>query len=168
MPVVPEKRLEKVQFYENHIAPFTTNATAIGLTTAQCTELQTKTQAARDLYTDQQAKLQAAKTATEAFYNSVDTLATFGAGLIDAIRSKAKTTGNLDVFTLAEIPAPPTPTPVGAPGRPSDFEVVLQPDGTLELSWKCSNPTGCNNVIYQVYRKVDSTGAYEYIGGTGD
>ena len=61
-----------------------------------------------------------------------------------------------------------TPTPVGAPSTPYKLVANLRPDGSIEFTWKCDNPAGCNGVIYQVYRKIDSTGAYEYIGGTGE
>ncbi len=51
---------------------------------------------------------------------------------------------------------------------PFQFAAELMPNGTLNLTWKCNNPSGCTNVIYQVYRKVESTGEYSYIGGTGE
>ena len=90
MPVVPEKRLERVQFYENHIAPFTTNAVAIGITSIEATDLQTKTEAARSAYNDQQAALQASKVATESFYNAVTTMNTAGNALIKKIRRQGR------------------------------------------------------------------------------
>ena len=45
MPVVPNKIVEKIQFAENHVPTFTTNAVAIGTTSAACTDLATKTTA---------------------------------------------------------------------------------------------------------------------------
>ena len=35
------------------------------------------------------------------------------------------------------------------------------------LTWKCNNPAGCNGVIYQIYRKVEATGEYTFVGGAG-
>lgn len=168
MAVVPEKRLEKVQFYENHIDPFTTNATAIGITSAEATDLQTKTEAARDAYNTQQTTLQAAKTATEAFYNAVDAMNTAGAALIKKIRAKAQATGDMNVYTLSEIPAPPVPSPVGDLGMPTDFtcEVNLA-TGTLDTSWKCSNPRGATGVVYQIWRRIGMEGDFSYLGGVG-
>jgi hypothetical protein len=169
MAVVPNTRLQKVQFYENHITPFTSNATAIGLTSAECTDLQTKTEAARTAYNDQQAALQAAKNATATFYNMVDVMNTAGSALIKKIRAQAETTGDPNVYTLAEIPAPPTPTPVGPLGQATDFKVALDTaTGTLNTSWKCSNPRGASGVVYQVWRRLGSDGEFDYLGGVGE
>jgi hypothetical protein len=169
MAVVPEKRLEKIQFFENHVTPWTTNATAIGITTTEVTDLQTKTQAARDAYDAQQAALQSAKVATETFYNAVNTMNDAGAALMKQIRAKAQATGNLNVYVLAEIPAPPVPTPVGPLGQTRDFKVKLDNvTGALDMTWKCSNPRGASGVVYQIWRKLGTDGEFEYLGGVGD
>ena len=49
----------------------------------------------------------------------------------------------------------------------SDVKATLKPNGTLELGWKGNNPPRCNGVIYQIYRKIDAAGTYDYLGGTG-
>ena len=59
------------------------------------------------------------------------------------------------VYTLARSAPPATPTPIGPPGLPYKLVATLKPNGSIELAWKCSNPAGCNGVIYQVYRKVE-------------
>src|SRR4051812_47235403 len=99
MGVVPDKQIERVQFYEDHIAPFTTNATAIGVTTAEVTDLGTKTSAARAAYDAQQAARQAAKAATEAFDNAARAMGVAGAALLKKVRAKAEQTGNPNVYT---------------------------------------------------------------------
>ena len=43
MSLVPEKTVERIQFWENHTGPFSTNAVAIGITTTEATDLTTKT-----------------------------------------------------------------------------------------------------------------------------
>ena len=60
-----------------------------------------------------------------------------------------------------------TPTPVGPPGTPTDFNVQLLVDGTLVLTWKCQNPTGSVGTLYQLNRKVDAETEFTYIGGVG-
>jgi hypothetical protein len=35
------------------------------------------------------------------------------------------------------------------------------------LAWRCNNPVGCTSVIYQIYRKVEASGDYSYLGGAG-
>lgn len=168
MSVVPVKFNDRIQFYEQHISPFTSNATAIGVTTGECSDLQTKTEAARTAFDAREALRQQTEAATVAMRDAIAAMSVAGAAMIKKIRGKADQVGGNSVYTLAEIPPPATPSPVGAPGMPFGFDITLKPNGTLELKWKCENPTGCTNVIYQVYRKVESTGSYEYIGGTGE
>lgn len=167
MGLIPKSKLGQIGFYEAHISPFTTNQAAIGILTTDVTDITTKTTNARAAYDVHVAAQQAAKTATESFYNSVAAMSTFGATLIAKIRAKAEATGNPNVYTLAEIPAPATPTPVGAPGKPFDFGVVLNEDGSLQINWKCNNPSGAGGTMYQVFRRDGDEGEFNYLGGTG-
>jgi len=167
MSVVPQKTVDKIQFFEDHIAPWTTNATAIGTTTTAVTALDTKTQAARDSYTAQQVAQAVAKAATETLKQAVAEMATSGSAIIDQIRAAAKNTGD-GVYPLAQIPAPATPSPVGAPGQPNNFAVELAADGALTINWKCANPVGCVGTIYQVWRRTTADGEFAYLGGTGE
>lgn len=167
MAVVPSKPIDKVQFYEDHVAPFTTNAIAIGLTSTECTDLGAKSTAARAAYNAQQSAQQVARAATETFHNTVDTLGTTGAALLKKIRAKAEQTGNPDVYALARIPAPAVPSPRPAPGKPTDLKVTLDGNGALILTWKCPNPVGSSGTIYQIYRAVGSSEDFAYLGGVG-
>ncbi|HYE21898.1 MAG TPA: hypothetical protein VEA69_25890 [Tepidisphaeraceae bacterium] len=164
---VPNKRLAKVQFYEDHLGALTTNATAVGLSTAECTELGTKTSSARTAYADQQVAIQAAKAATELFHNEVAALGAFGAGLIKKVRARAELTGDLNVYVLAQIPGPATPAPRPAPGKPTNLKVGLDGNGAIELSWKCPNPTGTAGTVYQVWRATGGSADYSFLGAVG-
>jgi len=167
MGVVPKKPIERVQFYENHIAPWTTNTVAIGLASPDVVDLGTKTTAARAAYDAQQVALDAAKNATQAFYDAVALLSQAGAAAVKKIRAKAAMSGN-SVYTLAVIPPPPTPAPRPAPGTPSNLKVELNGDGSLMLKWKCPNPPGAAGTIYQIFRRVGTSGTdFTYLGGTG-
>jgi len=168
MSVVPKKPIDKVQFYEDHIAPFTTNATAIGIVTADATDLDAKATAARAAYDAQQVARQAAKTATESFYNALSALSITGAAVLKKIRAKAELTANPNVYTLAQIPAPATPSARPAPGKPTDLKVELDGNGALLLSWKCPNPSGAPGTIYQIYRAIGAeVENFAYLGGAG-
>lgn len=169
MGVVPDSRLGKIEFYEAHISPWTTNAATIGLTPASVTALGTLTTAARNAFNAAEAARQAAKAATQAFYDAVRAMHNgpgAGADMIDTIRNYAETKNNPNVYTLAQIPPPATPGTTPPPGTPFDFTVGLLQNGALELKWKCSNPSGTQGTIYEVKRQIGS-GAFTFVGATG-
>jgi hypothetical protein len=166
MPIVPAAKVDKIAFYENHTAPWSTNAVAIGTTAAAVTDLTTKTTAARAAYNAQQAAQDAAKAATLTLNSAIDAMAAAGAEIILQIRAKAATAGD-SVYALAQIPAPATPSPVGAPGTPTDFSVALDGDGAVKLKWKCANPAGSTGTLYQVWRRTSADGEFVYLGGSG-
>ncbi|HEV7302244.1 MAG TPA: hypothetical protein VGN72_23095 [Tepidisphaeraceae bacterium] len=166
MGMVPERKQEKIAFFETHVQALLTNATAIGTSTAAVTDLQTKTQGARTLYQAQLSAQAAAKLAVQAADQAVEQMAIAGAAVIEQVRAKARMSGD-GIYTLAGLPAPATPAAVGNPGEPTQLKVTLNTNGSLDLRFACKNPAGCHGVIYQVYRRVASTGEYHYIGGSG-
>jgi hypothetical protein len=168
MSLQPENIADRIQFWEDHTAPFSTNAVAIGITSTEATDLQTKTEAARAAFDARQAAQQAAEAATLALYEAVEAMSTAGAALVDKIRAKAKQVGGTSVYTLAQIPAPATPSTVGNPGTPSGLKVELKPNGSFGLGWDCSNPPGCKGVLYHVYRQIEATGDFAFLGGSGN
>lgn len=62
------------------------------------------------------------------------------------------------------LPVRHTPTHPAAPGVASDFKATLTGMGELDLSWKCTNPTG--GTMYALYRAIDD-GPDVYIGACG-
>lgn len=170
MGIVPDTRLGKIEFYEAHISPWTTNAVAIGLTAGSVTALGTLTTNARKAFDAAEAARQAAKTATQAYYDAVRAMHSgpgAGADMIELIKNKAQTTNNPSVYTLAQIPPPATPGTTPPPGLPFDFTVGLLQNGALELKWKCNNPSGTQGTVYEVKRRTGATGAFGYVGSTG-
>ena len=89
MSVVPRKIAERIQWFEDHVGPFNTNATSIGITTTEATDLQTKTTAARAAFDARQAAQQAAEAATLALRDAVDAMSLTGSALIKKIRGGA-------------------------------------------------------------------------------
>jgi hypothetical protein len=171
MGVVPDTRLGKIEFYESHLPPWTSSAAAIGLTPAAVTALGVLTSTARKAYNDAEAARQAAKTATQAFYDAVSAMHSGpGAGqdMIDQIRVRAQTTDDPNVYVLAQIPPPGTPGVTPPPGTPFDFTVGLLQNGAVELKWKCNNPSGTQGTIYEVLRRTGSgTGTFTFVGAPG-
>lgn len=169
MGVVPDNRLGKIEFYEAHTGVWAANAAAIGLTPASVTALTTATTNARKAYNDHVAAQEAAKAATNAFYDKVRLMHSApgaGADMIQTIKTYAQTTNNPNVYVLAQIPPPAQGGTTPPPGTPFDFTVNLLQDGSLELRWKCSNPSGTVGTIYEVKRAING-GAQQFVGATG-
>lgn len=169
MGIVPSTRLGKIEFYEGHIAPWTTNAVAVGLTVPAVTLLSTATIEAREAYDALLAARTAAKAATQNFYNKVLAMHSApgsGADMIKTIKAFAQSTNNPNVYTLAQIPPPAAPGVTPPPGTPTDFTVGLLGSGALELKWKCPNPAGTMGTVYEVKRSLGG-GPLAYIGSTG-
>jgi hypothetical protein len=159
MAIVPPKPVDLIQFYEDRVAPtkpWAAHTVDIGLVAGDVTSLNTKAQAARAAYNQQQATKNAARAATLALREAIAALAFGGSEALKKIKAKGMTDPN--AFVLAEIPAPATPSPVGPPGTPSDLKVELLPNGALQLAWKCANPAGAGGTIYHVYRKIGAGG----------
>jgi hypothetical protein len=167
MALVPNTKQGKVNFYQSKIAPWTTNATAIGTTSGAVTALGTLVTAADTALAAQATAEAAARSAVEAANLAVNAMATAGADIISAIRVKARTAGD-SVYTLAQIPAPATPSPRPAPGEPTNFAVLLQNNGAVTLTWKCHNPAGSQGTTYQVWRRIAGTDDLAFIGVTGE
>ena len=172
MPIVPGTNIGKITFYEAHIAKWTANATNIGLVAADCTALDALITSARKAYDDQQIALAAAKSATTAMRLAVAQMHTLGAADIAKIKAFAEATDNDGVYVLADIPAPAAPSPVGPPGTPFDFTVGLAQSGAVILKWKCVNPSGASGTVYEVRRRIGSSGSgggggFNFVGAVG-
>ena len=166
MATVPKSNAEKAAFFAARNAPWTTNATAIGVTTAAVSALAAKVTTAQAALAAQTSALAAAKAATVAVNEAIRAMDLDGTVLISTIRTRARTAGD-GVYALAQLPPPAIPRPTPAPGTPTEFVATLNPNGSLGMTWKCAN-SGAGGVMYMIYRKVGATGAYISLGGTGE
>ena len=166
MRLMPEISSGKVEFCVTHLPPWAENAVAIGSSEEAIDDLQAKTDAAKAAILAQNQARDAARSATLAARMAVDAMAAASAAIILQVRSKAETAG-VEVYVLASLPPPADPSPIAAPGKPDDFGVALQQNGTLMLRWKCRNPRGSAGTLYQVYRRLSAEGKFEYLGSTG-
>lgn len=166
MTVLPKNLVDRLQFCENHLSIFGQNAVAIGTSQASVTAMGVKTVAARAALQAQAQAQDAAKAATNNLNLAMAALTDSVSDIIKQIKTQAAIVGP-SVYSLAEIPAPATPSPTPAPGKPTDLTVTLDDTGALNLKWKCPNPAGTSGTIYQIARRIGATGELEYIGGTG-
>ncbi len=170
MSITPQTRLGKVEFYESHVGPWGSSAVAIGTTVSAVNALSALTSAARKAYGDHLVAQDAAKTATQKFYDTVRAMHDgpgAGADMLNTIKAFAQTTNNPNVYTLAMIPPPAIPGVSPPPAKPTDFRVNLLEDGSLKLNWKCSNPAGTGSTNYEVLRKSGITTTFTYLGQVG-
>ena len=115
MSIVPKKIAERIQWYSDHVAPFTTNAVAIGITSAEATELAARATAAKTAFDAQKAAQLAAESATTDLGDADAALTRFGAALIKKVKAKAQVDGGNSVYALASIPARRRRPPSGSP-----------------------------------------------------
>lgn len=163
--IVPQGRIGQVVFFENHNSGWSDNAVALGTTAPAVAALTTLTTAARAAYNAQVLAQEQARAATQTFHDAVRAMTHAGTQIISQIKAKAALEGN-SIYTLALLPSPAIPSPVPAPGKPTDFVVTLNTNGSLKLSWKCPNPAGSSGTLYQISRKIGG-GEFVAIGSSG-
>lgn len=163
MAIVPKTLQDNIQFFTDHITPWTTNSLQIGLVVADLTALNAKLAAASTAYGAATAARNSAKAATEAMRNAIDDLNLVGAGLIAKIKTQAETTHNPNVYVLAQIPAPATPTPAPDPTPPTDVNGSVNNDGAIQISWTA---TRANGRSWSVWRRLPNEAQWVLIAST--
>jgi hypothetical protein len=166
MGVVPQNREAKLAFYEAHIAPFTANAVAIGLTLPEVANLTSLAEAGRKALLAANEARTASKAATQAYYTAIADLGRAGKNILETIRTFAETTNNPDVYLLSQLPPPAIDSSIPPPGQPREFVVTLAQNGWIQLNWKCTNPEGAQGTAYEIQRKIGS-GPFSIIGIAG-
>ena len=147
MPVVPSGFDAKIEFFETHLAPWAANTAAIGLSPSQVNAITVITAQARTAYNAAQAAREASKAATIEQKIALDLLAELGGDLVKTIRTFAETNNNDMVFSLAQLPAPAPPTPVGKPATPTDVTATLTTDGSVRVAFKATRAGGTSFLI---------------------
>lgn len=167
MGVLPDSRIQQIEWFEQRLAAWLLNAAAIGLTPAQVTQLQGEITAARSKYLLAQQARNDSKSATVGYHTASDTLVDDGRDLIATIKAFAETTGDPNVYVLADVPPPSPPGVLPPPGTPFDFKVGLRQDGSVEFDWKCDNPPGGGSVVYEILRS-DAGGPMTFVSNAGE
>jgi len=167
MSLIPDTKVGKIEFCENHVTPWNTNSVAMGSSAAAVTAWQAKVETARNAYTAQQAAQSVAKDATTDLNLAINAMIDATTSIIKQVRAKADISGD-SVYSLASLPVPATPSPVPPPGKPTNLTVLLDETGVLQLAWKCNNPAGSTGTIYQVWRQIGEAGTLQYLGGVGE
>ncbi len=165
MAVLPQSYLEQIEFFEQRIAAWGADPTAIGLTAEQVADLTPLVGVARASYNAAQAARIASKDATVTFHSDTNAMAAFGRGLIKEIKAFAQSSGDESVYSKASIPPPAAPEPAGPPDTPTDVQGFINGDGAVELSWK---GTLAYSTFYEILRKVDDETTWNLIASVGE
>lgn len=172
MSVLPNSRIQQIEWFEQRLAAWLANAAAIGLWPAQVTQLQGEIAAARASYMTSQQARNDSKSATVGFYSTSDALVDDGRDLITTIKAFAEATNDPNVYVLANVPPPAEPTPAGPPDTPTNVTGIINSDGAVELKW---NGTLAHSTFFEVLRMIegettwtvlDSVGAKEFLDET--
>ena len=153
-----------------HSAAFTANAVAIGLTVPKATAYATLLTAADKAITDADKAKAAYRAAVVSANEAVRALSGSSNGtgeMVRTIRAFAESQANPDtVYSLAQIDPPAPRTPVAPPNPATDVNVSIDTaTGALVLKWKASQPA--TGTVYVVKRRINSSGAWEFVGTAG-
>lgn len=166
MSVLPPNQVAALEFCESHWPIWNATPTAIGLTSTQVGLFKTATQTARADYDAAQAARQASKAATTTLGNSISDMRGSASDLIAQIKAFADLQANPSaIYAAAQIPEPAAPVPLPAPGKPTNFNVNLEPDGSITLSWDSTNSTASTGAFFTISRKLPGQTAFIGIGG---
>lgn len=166
MSVLPDTLVGQIEFCESHWPLWNAAPTTIGLTAAQVTGLKNATTDARAAFNNAIVARQASKAATTTQNAAAATMRGVAADLIRQIKAYAELQANpATVYAAAQVPEPAAPTPAAAPGKPTDFEVVLNSDGSITLTWNSTNAAASTGAFFTVSRKLPGQGAFSGVGG---
>lgn len=166
MSVIPPNQQEAIQFCESHTPIWSSTPTAIGLTAAQVTALDTLTKAARTAFTAAQNARQASKAATTTLDAAVRSMRLQAADLVRVVKGYAELQNNpAPIYAAAQIPPPAAPSPLPAPGKPQKVSVNLEADGSITLSWISTNAGASTGAFFNITRKLPGQAAFTSIGG---
>ena len=166
MGTVPRNIAERIQYYQARQTVWTTNAAALGILPAEMTTMSGRITAAVTALSAQGSAQTLSKAATVTLHDADRALSLYGADLIKKIKAKAGQDGD-SVYALAQIDPPSPSSPVGPPGTPYQLVVMLNPNGTIKLKWRCDNPAGSQGTFYQVGRRPEGVSEFTYLGGSG-
>lgn len=168
MGVLPRKTQDLIDFCQARSMVWSQNAGQIGIEDDLAGDFAEAVGAASSNHAAQVAAAAAAKGATEASRTTLREMRRLAVQCIRRIRlfaSNQEMPGA--VYALAQIPAPQTPSTMPPPGTPGDFRATLNPDGSLTIAWKCSNPSGATGTVYAIRRRADISEPWAFLGAVG-
>jgi len=157
--IVRTPRTDAIDFGIAHIEPLTSNMAAVGLQSGDISSYTLAVTKANDANIAVIQAKEALRTATglaNERWREMTAVFTTVFGKVDAFAAASADPAN--VWSLAQLPPPPTPGSLPEPGRPDSFKATLNEDGSVKLTWKCKNPHGAQGTVYFVRRRLLSAG----------
>lgn len=162
---MPSTNHDALEWLEGHIAQWNTNFAAIGLTSAQVTDLMADVVAVRGNFTSVEAVRADSKAKTSQFNINAAAMRAKASPLISTIKSFAATSdGSATVYTLAGMTPKDPGSPAQPPAQPTGLKAVLNGNGSVTVSWDGTGPTG---TVYNVARKLPTESTFTQIGQSG-
>ncbi len=166
MSIIPDTVIGQIEFCESHWPIWFSAPTSVGLTLPLVTALKGATETARASFNAAVVSREAAKAATVTQNNNARLMRNNVADLIRQIKAYAELQPSPSaVYAAAQIPPPAPPSPLAAPGKPSDFSVVLNSDGSITLSWTATESAASTGTFFTVSRKLPGQGGFVGVGG---
>lgn len=166
MSVLPREDLELINFVNQRADIWNQDPTGLGLSATEVGNLKGLGQTALGSYQAAQAARDASKSATVTLRNDISAMREYAADLVRTIKAFAENQSNpAAVYAQAQIPPPAAPTPAPLPGRPENFAVVLNADGSVTLSWDALNAAASGGVYFAISRKLPGQSSFTQIGG---
>lgn len=159
--VTGKTRIEKIEFYEAHLQPWSDNMAVIGLDPGMVGSISALTAGARAAHGAALSARNASQAATQAFHDATAQMASYGSSLIATIRAKAQTSNDPLVYRLAEIPPPAAPSPAGPPTDAKNLRATGQNDGSILLAW---DGTVSNGQFFSVRRRLSGSPGWTNLG----
>lgn len=168
MAILPDRTQDLLDFFDQHAPVWVAQAGSIGVPPAMASAFATAAAAARDAYNDHLAAAEAARAAAGTSRSTIRSTRASAAEIIRLVKAYAATQDKPElIYTLAQIPEPSAPSPLPAPGVPTDIRATLGTDGSITLRWKAQNPQGSGGTIYNIRRKLPGESAPVFIGAAG-
>jgi hypothetical protein len=168
MSVLPRKLTDLLAFCNARLSLWGEHFSDIGLEQADVDAWSLLITNAQNKATARTAAAASAKSATEAMKEAGSELLRKSAELVRKIKTYAESQSKPgDVYQLANIPMPQSPSSMPPPGQPTTFKAVLEPDGALTIAWKCPNPPGAVGTVYAIRRRISETAPWEFVGAVG-
>ena len=164
MTTVPPQYQDAINWVAQRITEWSASPEAIGLDEPTTTAIATQLAIAEGAQSAAFSSRQASKDATGVYYDQGDQLLDLARQAVATIRAFAKSSEDPQtVYSAASIPAPATPGPTPAPGRPFNFRTELLFGGLLRFTFDCDNPSRVQGVTYKVERQDEPQGAFTFL-----